>query len=648
MYSILVGKKVVAQTPHRFGVNVEVQDHYERCNLWDWLVDSGSTVLRECHPWAYFRRTPMDPKLLVGIKNKAGFEQWRKGLAAHPETLAWDMYMFNESLKWLGVPDGIIGKVKAGRMEPIISMDYYPRMFPQSLVRYLDSGDLSPHAASYGEMKDPSPLVPGVWERMPTDDEINWQAAAAAYEYYFACLYHFTGTHRVRYFNLHNEPEFYYRYFYFPAELMPDPPKFYQKYGAFNTSSYMVPMVMQMAVLSKIARWACDDVKAGLNNPQTARDLTLASPAWAGPSEYFWSLAHPYVDISDYHVYTTDCPAFENCHRRVSLTVGQTAGKKTACTEYGRKGGPIRVSDLLFDIGPALEAAALMMTTLEFTKPGDPPCEFVAFYHFQFPATHRNFKNLVYGDMNTLDWTGQDKPLNGRGEKRYPTFEELQLRYPTAAYHMFRMLARCAPAHNATVESYPVMETGAFDTRHPSVKVQVIDAGRDLVVNLLNPTQQKVTNVELDLGRFADHIRFAVVREASRTKFDEVVAQLSVVGGRVIVDLAAQSLTQVILTPLALDKVSSLRLEEKTLTPGNAQDGLAQFQTTRFQAWGSIAGQEVDLSQLNIVWSSSDAEVLPVYQGGLVVCLKSWPGVVTIHAMTLDKSVASDVAVTVV
>jgi len=648
MLNIIVGKKVVAQTPRRFGVNVEVQDHYDRCNLWDWLVDSGSTVLRECHPWAYFRCTPMDPQMVAGIKNKADFDQWRKELARHPETLSWDRYMFNESLKWLGVPDGIIGKVKAGQMEPIISMDYYPRMFPHALIRYMDSDDLAPLADSYGEMMDPSPLVPGVWERMPADDEINWQAAAAAYEYYFACMHHFTGMHQVRYFNLHNEPEFYYRYFYFPPELMPDPPKFYQKYGAYNTPSYLVPMVMQMAVLSRIARWACDDVKAGLKTPEQASNLTLSSPAWGGSSVYYWSLARPYVDISDYHAYTTDCQAFESRHVGETLMVGQTSGKKISCTEYGRKGGPVRVSDLLFDIAPALEAAGLLMTALEFTKPGDPPCEFVTFYHFQFPATHRNYKNLVYGDMNTLDWTGQDKPLNGRGDKRYPTFEELQLRYPTSAYHMFRMLARCAPAHDAVVESHPVLEKGSLDTRYPNVKVQVIDAGRDLVVNLLNPTQQKVPDMELDLSVFADRIRFAVVREASITKFDEVVTQMTVVGGRLRVALSAQSLTQVILTPLALDQMTGLRLEEKTLTPGNSKDGLAQFQTTRFEAWGSIEGHEVDVSQLNIVWSSSDVEVLPVYQGGLAVCLKPWPGVVTVHAMTFDKSMASDVVVTVV
>ena len=37
-------------------------------------------------------------------------------------------------------------------------------------------------------------------------------------------------------------------------------------------------------------------------------------------------------------------------------------------------------------------------------------------YEFQFPATHRKFKSLVYGDMNLVDWTGQDNPLNERSQ----------------------------------------------------------------------------------------------------------------------------------------------------------------------------------------------------------------------------------------
>jgi hypothetical protein len=344
------------------------------------------------------------------------------------------------------------------------------------------------------------------------------------------------------------------------------------------------------------------------------------------------------VDICDYHHYAPDYRLFEQVHRRVAVRVQQTPGKKTACTEFGRKGGPIRVSDLLFDIGPALEAAGLMMSALSFTQPDDPPCEFVTFYHFQFPATHRNYKNLVYGDMNVVDWSGRDKPLRDRGEPWYPSFEELQLRYPTAAYHMFRMLARCAPGTRADATSFPVLDTGGRACA--GLRTLAVDTGRDLIVTIQNTSPEKATAIEIDLKLFPERFRFAVVRETSQSKSDEVVAQVKVQNNRIQRDFAPQSLTQIILTPLALDRIASLHLTEKTTTPGGVAGGLALHQTTRLRALGVIEGVEHDLSQMNVVWTSSDPEGMPVYQGGLVVCLRPG-GVGTIRAGTLDQPIRS-------
>jgi len=625
MFSILIGSCAVGQTPRHFGVNVEVQDHHERCNLWDWLADSGSTVVREFHPEKYLRKEPMNPEQVAGLRGKADFDQWRGNLVAHPESLPWHLYRFNEAVEWLGVPDGIIAKVKQARAEPIVSMGYYPKMFSESL------------------------LATWVWDRMPTDEEINWRAAACAYEYYFAFLWHYARDFGVKYFNLHNEPEFFYFHFYFPPELMPDPPRHYQQYGprfgsAGGYMTYMAPMVVQMAVLARIARLACEDVRAGLKDPRLARDLTLSGPAWASGWEYFWKLAHPFVEICDYHHYAPDYRLFEQVHRRVAVRVRQTPGKKTACTEFGRKGGPLRVSDLLFDMGPALEAAGLMMSALSFTKPDDPPCEFVTFYHFQFPATHRNYKNLVYGDMNVVDWSGRDKPLMDRGDQRYPSFEELQLRHPTAAYHMFRMLARCVPGDKGAATSFPVLDLGTSSSRgiYAGLRFLAVDTGRDLIVTIQNPSLEKAPGVEVDLELFSGRFRFAVIRETSSLKQDEVVAQMKVENDRLQWDLPPQSLTQVILTPLALDEIASLHLVEHTLTPGGMVEGLALHQTTRLQALGVIDGEEYDLSQMNLVWTSSDPEGMPVYQGGLVVCVNRRPATATIRAGTLDQSVSID------
>ncbi len=58
-------------------------------------------------------------------------------------------------------------------------------------------------------------------------------------------------------------------------------------------------------------------------------------------------------------------------------------------------------------------------------------------YLFHFPATHRNYKALVYGDMNLVDWSGRDDRLWGRGDEWHPTLEEMQLRHATPAYDIF-------------------------------------------------------------------------------------------------------------------------------------------------------------------------------------------------------------------
>ena len=41
---------VIGRPPKRLGVNVEVQDHQEESNLYDWLADSGAQVIRSFHP----------------------------------------------------------------------------------------------------------------------------------------------------------------------------------------------------------------------------------------------------------------------------------------------------------------------------------------------------------------------------------------------------------------------------------------------------------------------------------------------------------------------------------------------------------------------------------------------------------------------
>lgn len=642
MISILIGTEAAGRTPRYFGVCVEVREHHERCNLWDWLADSGATVHR-CVGGG--RRKPIDPALVAQINDKADFDDWRARRFENPAALPWEEFTFREPVKWSGVPDGTVEKLNGMGIEPLVGMGYFPRMFPEPLMVSLSAGDLAPWSPDYPRATGPSPLAAGQWDRMPSDEECNWRAAAAAYEYYFFILWHYAREYRVSYFNMLNEPEFNYRRFHFPPELMPDPPRCCQNYGPYlNRASYYVPIAVQMAVLSRIARLAFEDVRARLEDRRQAAAMTLAGPAWAGGWEHYWMLAHPFVDLCDYHHYTPDHRVLEEVHRRVAIRVGQTPGKRTACTEYGRKGGPISVSDLLFDIGPALEAAGLMMSVLSYTRPQDPPCELATFFEFQCPATHRNYKSLVYGDMNTVDWTGQDKPINERGDAWYPSFEELQLRHPTAAYHCFRMLARCVHGMPEGTRSFPALEIGVAGQRrgvHEELRTLAVDTGRDLLVTVQNRSPESVPAIEVNTQLFAGRYRFAVIRETSRTRADEVVAQVPVEHDRVHLDLAAQSLTQLILTPLALDRVGALRLHEETFTPGGVAEGLCRHQTTRLRAMGMLDGVEHDLSQMNVVWRSSDPEGVPVYQGGLVLCLKPG-GPVTIRAEIPGRLTGSD------
>jgi hypothetical protein len=44
---------------------------------------------------------------------------------------------------------------------------------------------------------------------------------------------------------------------------------------------------------------------------------------------------------------------------------------------------------------------------------------------------------------------------------------------------------------------------------------------------------------------------------------------------------------------------------------------------------------------MNVVWRSESPEALPVYQGGLVVCLRPGAGSVTIQAATPDWAVVT-------
>jgi hypothetical protein len=111
-----------------------------------------------------------------------------------------------------------------------------------------------------------------------------------------------------------------------------------------------------------------------------------------------------------------------------------------------------------------------------------------------------------------------------------------------------------------------------------------------------------------------------------------------------VVDLPAESLTQLIFTKADLSQVAELKLEEKTFTPGKASS-LGVLETTRLRALGKLGDTWIDLTDLNVEWASSEPELVTIYQGGLVQRLQATAREVTLTAKTLTGITAAPVAV---
>jgi hypothetical protein len=110
------------------------------------------------------------------------------------------------------------------------------------------------------------------------------------------------------------------------------------------------------------------------------------------------------------------------------------------------------------------------MSTLSDTAVTDPDEEFALLYQFQFPAVQRSFKSLVYGDMNLIDWTGQDIPPRSMDKSMHPTFEDLQLRFPTPAYDIFKMFTRAVPNGRTSTATYDVLRVGEGDRGNSGIQ----------------------------------------------------------------------------------------------------------------------------------------------------------------------------------
>jgi len=616
MFDLLIFPDAVAKTARHFGVNMEIQDHHDEVNLWDWLADSGATIVREFHPEQSLRKGEVDQSDWDAVKTPSDFEAFRKSVRDDPEggPIQWGAYHFDKRVKWMGVPDGIIRKVSEAGAQPLVSMGYGTVMYPRPLVKDLYFCGIA------------------------ADDVIDWSAAASAYDYYFAMMYHFAGQFGCRYFLMHNEPECCLDRFHLPAEC--------RKVASpwFNPETRTLTMdclSTQWSVLARVARAAMDDVQGLLGIPDG--ELFLSGPV-NGAWEQIWLKSGQYLDSLDYHHYHPDPIAMENSYARVAARAAEM-GKRTSVSEYNVLPGSVPFPGILFHIKAALEQMRLLMRSLRLSGPADPVCEFLTLYLLNFPATQRNQKELLYGDMNCLDWTTRDFSLRARPHEWYPTMAEQQVRHATVAYHMYRMLARCAPGREGPSEGYKVLKNGIeclIDDAHGKqwsrIEVMIVDALDRMYINILDMGSSP--KLDIDLQMFAGRFKTVVVRETTLGNHDLLVDQYPLEDDKFSVTPTGQSFTQVILTPLDLNSIESLRVEECTMTPGTAAD-LGEWQTTRFRALATIAGQEIDVTTLNAIWTASDPYIVHAYQGGLMQRMRNSDRTVTVTA-SVPNGVAAD------
>ena len=173
-------------------------------------------------------------------------------------------------------------------------------------------------SVSYGPHSYPGPLLKSfTGEVQAKDENVNWPAAASAYEYYLANVYRYASRDGVTHFMMLNEPN-----------------------GSEKD-------IQQIGVIARMGRLALEDVRAKLRDKRTAAALRLSGPACHSNWEEFWPYMEPYVDFLDSHFYDPDPDMFTRQYARAAMRARQS-GKKVAFTEYGRIGGSMQPAEALW------------------------------------------------------------------------------------------------------------------------------------------------------------------------------------------------------------------------------------------------------------------------------------------------------------
>ncbi len=600
--------------PRLSGVNIECHLYAEASNLWDWMADSGIQIARQFHPELNLRRTPFEAGWVEGIESEEAYDGFRQVCLQEIRKAKEEPdYLFTEEIPWLGTPDTLVAKTREAGVEPLLSVGAHPKMFSRPLLS--EAG------------------------------EVDWGAACCIYEYSATLFWRYAEHFGVNEFTTINEPENQLGSWYLPDSLSwlenPPPDAWSRLFRDDDqpTGDGLVliqAMAQQYAAVANIQRQALEDVRATLTDRKQAAQLKLHGPTnvvWT----QLWEKAAPWLDSLDVHQYRPDRRAMRQVFRLASSKAA-AEGKPVSCSEFNRQSGGFKLQDFPFNEHAALEVLMLYLEAMCIGGLGPAPCELICLYIFAHPSTHRNYKHLLYGDMNQLDWSCQDSAPWKRDAAWYPTLEEMQIRNPTPAYRMMRMANR-------------MLRSGGRATLHHTGMVNPTSAGPDdlhygLVTRafqledaswvcwVINPGETECKGVRVVWPAPGVSGSSLVIRGGTALDPDQVLHYEGFPDGTETVTLPANGISQWILSPSPLENLKGIRLSETSLTPGTLSKGLSLFQTTRLQVLNEESEALVD--DCWITWTSSKPDVVRVEPSGLVQRLRSGGGEITLTATTVD------------
>lgn len=627
--------------PRLAGVNVELQGYAAQTNLWDWLADSGFQALRQFHPELNLRRAPAQPGTWGEIRTEADYAARRARCRAQPEqAFRAEDYAFTDDIPWLGVPDDILAHTNAAGLSPVVSVGAYPRMFERCLLPEFRLGSA------------------GV-----TGAPLDWEAAACLHEYAFALIWHCAADHGVRDFTTINEPENQLMCWFYPESLRwvaePGADHWMRLFrdDAQPTGDGVALLSLiadQYAATAWVVRDALEDVQTVLRKNDSGLRLRLHGPTnvvWKG----MWEKAAPFLDSLDLHHYNPDPASMRQVFTLASHNA-HAAGKPLSCTEFNRRSGGTDLVDFAFNRTSALETVELYLQALNAGTFGPAACDLVCLYLFSFPSTHRNYKHLVYGDMNLLDWSGRDLKPWDSSFAGHPDFEEQQLRFATPAYHMIRMINRALRSPDSDAPEAVWMPHGLNnptsagpDDLYFFLKIHALRRGGERVVFILNDSRENAESVYLNLSSLDEPPECFVTRISDGSAPDALRGFGPVSSGLLPLGrIPAESMLAVHLGPDPLKGLRDIQIVEETLTPGTLLGGgeLKRWQTTRLAVEGvDDSGRTRRIPDAFLTWESSSPRALRVDGGGLVQRVRHGAGPVTLTVTTADSRLSAALTV---